>query len=146
MRELYTEIEINATSEHVWKILMDFPSYREWNPFITRIHGAQENGGKLEVELTQPGSKPITMKPTIQHMEPNTEFRWLGHTGIPRIFDGEHIFQIEPIDKDRVRFIQQEKFRGILVPFLKKMLENSTKQGFELMNTALKKRVESVNA
>lgn len=144
MQELYTEIEINAAPEKVWKILMDFPSYGEWNPFVTSIVGEQKVGEKLEVELTQPGSKPMTMKPTVRNVAPNSEFRWLGHTGIPRIFDGEHIFQIEPMEESRVRFIQREKFRGILVPFLKKMLETTTKEGFKKMNRALKERAEKL--
>ncbi|MCF7805399.1 MAG: SRPBCC domain-containing protein [Candidatus Marinimicrobia bacterium] len=146
MQELYTEIEINATPEEVWDILMDFSNYPEWNPFVTSINGEQAVGGKLTVELTQPDSKPMTMKPTVRNIEQNREFRWLGHLGIPRIFDGEHIFELEQLDENRVRFVQREKFRGILVPFLKKMLETRTNEGFQLMNQALKKRAEAGTA
>ena len=34
MRELNTEIEINASAERVWQMLMDFDAYPQQNPFI----------------------------------------------------------------------------------------------------------------
>jgi hypothetical protein len=36
MRELSTEIEINALPEQVWAVLCDFESYSEWNDSSTR--------------------------------------------------------------------------------------------------------------
>ncbi len=33
MKEIHTEIEINAPAGKVWRVLTDFPSYPEWNPF-----------------------------------------------------------------------------------------------------------------
>ena len=39
MKELHSEIEIDASAERVWGILTDFASYPEWNPFIRRISG-----------------------------------------------------------------------------------------------------------
>jgi hypothetical protein len=44
--------------------------------------------------------------------------------------------------KGTTTFIQSEKFRGILVPFFKKMLDKNTTNGFDLMNQKLKEMVE----
>ena len=41
------------------------------------------------------------------------------------------------------RFKQGEKFSGLLVQLAKKGLENGTKNGFNLMNQALKDQVEN---
>lgn len=68
------------------------------------------------------------------------ELRWLGRLWLPGIFDGEHIFEIEPVDADRVRFVQCEQFNGILVPFFNL---DGTRRGFEAMNRALKERAEA---
>ncbi|MCR1341946.1 SRPBCC domain-containing protein, partial [Acidithiobacillus ferrooxidans] len=32
MYQIETGIEITASPEHVWSILMDFPAYPQWNP------------------------------------------------------------------------------------------------------------------
>ena len=61
---------------------------------------------------------------------------------LPRIFDGEHTFKLIDNQDGTVTFIQYEHFRGILIPFMKKMLDNDTKKGFENMNEALKIRCE----
>jgi hypothetical protein len=42
--------------------------------------------------------------------------------------------------------VQSEKFGGILVPFLRKMLDTSTRAGFEALNAALKARAEGLVA
>ena len=36
VKELHSEIEINAPVERVWEVLTDFASYPRWNPFIRR--------------------------------------------------------------------------------------------------------------
>jgi hypothetical protein len=70
--------------------------------------------------------------------EPNRELRWLGRLLVPGLFDGKHIFIIEPLGAERVCFIQREIFTGMLVPLLSGTLD----RGFEEMNQALKNRAE----
>jgi hypothetical protein len=88
----------------------------------------------------------MTFKPKVLTAEPNRELRWLGHLLTPGLFDGEHSFTIEPLEDNRVRFVQREAFKGLLVPLFARSLETNTQQGFEQMNRALKERAESVPA
>src|SRR3972149_2322813 len=44
-RVIHTEIQINAAPESVWAVLIDFPSYPQWNPFITRARKDPGGGG-----------------------------------------------------------------------------------------------------
>jgi hypothetical protein len=140
--ELRSEIEISAPAERVWSALMDFAAFPDWNPFIRRIEGEAKEGARIEARLEPPGGRGMTFKPTVQRVEPNREFRWLGRVGMPGLFDGEHIFEIEPLDGGRVRFVQRERFTGVLTPLLLAMVGKSTRQGFDEMNRALKERVE----
>ncbi len=143
MKELRTEIEINAPAARVWHHLTDFAAFPEWNPFIRRIQGNLGAGSRLEVLLQASGTKGMTFRPTVKKVEPNRELRWLGHLGIPGLFDGEHIFEITPAGTDRVRFVQREEFRGLLVPVLQRSLDRDTRRGFEEMNRALRSRAEA---
>jgi hypothetical protein len=66
--------------------------------------------------------------------------------GIPGIFDGEHRFSIEPIGPDRVRFVQAERFSGVLTPVILRFIGESTREGFAAMNQALKTRAEATGS
>src|SRR5919107_3953597 len=129
MKELHSQIEIDASAERVWDILTDFASYPQWNPFIRRISGALKVGERLEVRLEPPDSRGITLRPKVLSAEPNRLMRWLGHLLVPGVFDGEHSLAIHPLEVDRVRFVQHEAFKGVLVPLLARSLEN-TLRGF----------------
>jgi hypothetical protein len=141
MRELRREIEIDAPPERVWAVVTDFASYPEWNPFVRRISGELREGARLEVRIEPPRGRATTFKPTVHAVEANRELRWLGRLLVPGIFDGEHSLRIEPLAGGRSRFVQSERFSGLLVGLVKDTLAK-TAAGFEQMNAALKARVE----
>jgi len=140
-KEITSQIVIDASAERVWHLLTDFESFPQWNPFIRRAQGKPEAGARIEVHIQPSGGRGMTFRPKILKAEPNRELRWLGRLWMPCLFDGEHVFTIEPIGKRRVRFVQREIFTGLLVPFLKRELDN-TKRGFEEMNRSLKLKAE----
>jgi hypothetical protein len=94
--------------------------------------------------MEPPGSRGITLRPKVLRAEPNRELRWLGHLWVAGVFDGEHSLAIEPLEEERVRFVQYEAFKGVLVPLLARSLDNNTLRGFEEMNGALKERAEAL--
>jgi hypothetical protein len=61
---------------------------------------------------------------------------------VPGLFDGEHIFTLEPRGTNRIQFVQREIFTGLLVPIFARGLDIDTQRGFEEMNVALKLRAE----
>jgi hypothetical protein len=140
--DLRTEIEIDAPPAAVWRALTDFAAFPDWNPYIREANGDLRVGGKLRVRLQPLGSREFTFKPTVVAHDENRELRWVGHLGIPGLFDGEHSFRLEPIEGSRTRFVQSERFKGILVPLLARSLDRDTRRGFEEMNRALKQRAE----
>lgn len=142
LREIETTVEIDAPPAAVWRVLTDFESYGDWNPFIRSIAGNVREGERLTVRLEPPGGKGMTITPTVLAAEPDRELRWKGRLVIPGLFDGEHAFRIEPLDDQRSRFVHGERFTGILVGFVKGTL-GKTEAGFEQMNAALKRRVEA---
>jgi hypothetical protein len=144
--EIRTEIEIAAPADQVWDVLQDLAAYPEWNPFIREIAGPIEEGARLNVRLQPPDGHGMRFRPRVVEVAPGRALRWLGHLGIPGLFDGEHRFLIEPVAPDRVRFVQEERFSGLLVPVILRFAGKGTRQGFESMNAALKSRVEQHEA
>ena len=143
MRELRTEIEVGAAPERVWAVLADFDSYPEWNPFITSIVGEARQGARLTARFEPPDGRGMTFKPTVLRAEPSEELRWLGRLLLPRLFDGEHIFELHGTADGGTRFVQREEFRWLLVAPMLRWVGASTRRGFELMNRALKERAEA---
>jgi hypothetical protein len=140
MRRIATAIDIDAPAAAIWRVLVDFPAYPEWNPFIRRITGEVRPGARLEVTVQPPNRKPMTFRPTVRAADPGRELRWLGRVLLPGIFDGEHAFIIEAATRG-CRLRHEETFRGIIVPAFAAILDD-TARGFESVNVALKKRVE----
>jgi len=141
-KEIKSEILINAMPEKVWSILTDFDKYPNWNPFIKSITGNVLVGNKITARLEPPGAKGMTFKPKVLVFETNKELRWSGHLLFPGLFDGEHKFELIYNGNGTTTFKQVEKFRGILVPLFKKMLDVNTFNGFNLMNKKLKELAE----
>ncbi|MDP2330310.1 MAG: SRPBCC domain-containing protein [Reyranella sp.] len=141
MRRITTAVDIGASSAEVWRVLADFATYPDWNPFIRRIEGEPRVGARLRVTAQPAGRRSMTFKPTILVAEPERELRWLGRILLPGVFDGEHAFIIEP-KHDGCHLRHEESFRGLLVPLFAGML-GDTERAFIAMNDALKRRVEA---
>jgi hypothetical protein len=140
--QLHSEIAIEGTPQRVWEVLTEFEAYPEWNPFILCISGPGTVGSRLDMQMQQPGGRRMDLHPTALAAAPARELRWLGQLGVPGLFDGEHGFRIESVGTNRVRFIQDERFSGLLAPLVLHFIGRSTRQGFEEMNVALKARAE----
>ena len=142
MREIVTEIDIDAPPERVWAVLTDFKSFPEWNPFVIEAEGEATAGSRLKVRIEPPGGKAMTFRPTVLVAEPNSELRWRGRLLVPGLADGEHVFGLEARGDGGTRFVHREEFHGPLWALLKSTLERS-ERGFQAMNAALKERPES---
>ena len=137
---LETSILLPYSAEKVWEVLADFPSYPEWNPFVTKISGPQEEGRKLSITA---GGMDFT--PTLLQFSPGVELRWLGSFLFRGIFDGEHYFRLTPQADGQTLLEHGEHFRGLLLPVFKAQLLDKTKAGFNAMNEAVLRRLQEIN-
>lgn len=142
MKNLQTEIIINATPQQLWAVLTDFEKFNEWNPFILSIQGQPIVGTQLRVELKN-GNSTSVFKPKVLVAETNKAFEWLGSLPIPGIFNGNHYFRIEDLGNGQVKFIHGENFSGLLAGVIMKSIGTQTQNCFIAMNKALKNRVEN---
>ena len=142
MKEVIAEIEINSYPESVWKILTDFATYDQWNPFINKINGLPTEGSKIDIYIETPSGKNRKYSPKITKVEEGRELRWSGKSSLPGFLNAEHIFTIEELRPEHVHFIQREVFDGLLTRLFGKGVDIDVRQGFQDMNDALKKRAE----
>ena len=139
--EIVTTVSISASPERVWAVLLDFPRYPEWNPFIRAIEGLPSESSSLKVTIHPPGGRSMTFRPVVLRHSAGRELRWKGKLLLPGLFDGEHYFGLAPDANGSTQFTHGERFSGLLVPLLRSAL-GGTRAGFEAMNVALKRRAE----
>jgi hypothetical protein len=143
MREVRTEITIDAPVHRVFQILIDIQRYHEWNPLIVSGRGRVEPGEKLDIAIRLPGKPDIPYVVHILRVVNGREFVWIGHMKMKGILDGMHFFELFPEGANRVRVVQREEFRGLLVPLVwKSFLDTRMREGFEAVNRNLKELAE----
>ncbi|SEB80172.1 hypothetical protein SAMN04489761_1811 [Tenacibaculum sp. MAR_2009_124] len=134
-KNITTQIIINTPPEKVWNTLVNTDSYSLWNPFIKKIEGVFKIGNTITVTIQKNKSSKMVFKPIILNYVKNELLIWKGKLLFKGIFDGEHFFKLIDNNNGTCTFIHGEIFSGFLIKYFD--LSN-TKQGFELMNNALK--------
>lgn len=144
VKVITTEVEINASGGSVWKVLTDFNSYSDWNPFITSISGPLKPGSELLVSIALPSGRITTFDPQVTSVQKNREFKWLGKLWMGNIYDAENVFRLSSVGDGKTKLVHFEVFKGVLVPVYADRLETEYTKAFEEMNAALKVRTEAL--
>lgn len=135
-----TGLEIDAPPARVWSVLVDLPSYAEWNPFIVEASGQVAVGETLSLRMALPGWSPTAIAPTLLAVDPDRELRWKGRLLVPGLFDGEHAFVLTPLADGRTRLDHREHFSGILLPLARLLIYEDTVRAFHALDAALAAR------
>lgn len=141
--EIRDEIEINVSIEKVWAAIIDFESYKNWNSQLTFLGGSVQPNGKLHLKLSAAGANPYEFKPDISYWQENKQFAWIAKTGLPRIFDGEHFFELKDLGNGKTLLTNREEYRGVLSQLFKQLpMMKTAPDGFRKMNSELKNFLE----
>jgi hypothetical protein len=141
MKTIGHSIVINASPSAVWSVLMDWPRFGVWNPFMTDVQGVPRLGTQLSVNIKPPGGRPMRFRPKLTALETESRLEWLGSTGLPGILDGRHTFTLTALPEGRTWFEQAATFTGLLTWFTGTLLKR-TQHGFKQMNQALAERCQ----
>lgn len=140
-RKIYTDIIIEAPANHVWEVLKDTSSYKDWAAFMVHIDGELKNGNTItaKFQLNPKKEKYNTIEHTIQVTE-GKSFYW-AEKGPMGICDNHH-FTIEPIDQITSKFIQTDEINKGATWLLGGYLSKVYKKGYQAFNRQLKKEAE----
>lgn len=140
--EVMAAIEIDAPAAAIWGVLTAVDRFHDWNPFIRDARGATDVGGTLRLRVRPSLPLPLVFHATVIARDEPRSLRWHGEVLTGWLGRGDHTFEIEPIGDGRSRFVQVERFSGILPRLGARLLARETRRGFAAMNRALKERVE----
>jgi hypothetical protein len=138
MKAFYAEIEIDAPAEVVWSHITDLAGYGKWHAIIPSISGELHEGALLEMRVSGV-ERPL--RGEVLRLDPGRELSMLAlwPLGLVRPV---HTQRVEPTDTGRTRYVCQETFRGLLVPFLASTLERNVGLLYRATCEGLKAYVE----
>lgn len=140
MREIRTDIVVDAPPRVVWDVLTDLPAYPEWNPHVRRAEGDLRVGAELDIEVHREGARDRTMTVTVIDLEPERRLAWVGSLVSEHIFEGRHVVELDAVAGDRTRVVNREQLSGVLAPLV---VTDEPERDYEGMNRALKDRAQA---
>ena len=142
MPSIKTTVDIHASAEVVWRVLTDFPEYGKWHPLFASLQGKLSVGKRLKLRARDKQKRDHQFTPLVVKVVPAAELRWRRWRLLEGVFDREQIFLIVPNGVKGVRFVQREKFSGLLVSLLMPIVAKKTLKAIMLVNLAIKRAAE----
>lgn len=130
---------MDAPPERVWEELTDLESYEEWNPNITFAAGSLEEGAEVDLRVQPTYGRERSIRVTVTEVDPARKLQWVGAVGGRWLFEGQHTFELHPLDGDRTRFVNRERVSGVTAPIV---VRDGASRAYKAMNRALASRVE----
>lgn len=141
MREILTEIALDASPEAVWDVLTDLEAYGAWNPQTVAASGDVVEGEPVELTVRPGGGRERTMTATVVDAETGKRLEWVATLGSRWLFSARHTFDLEPIEGGGTRLVNREVLSGVLVRFA---VPDDVESDYEAMNRALAGRLADV--
>ena len=143
-----TAITIEAPPSVVRAVILNFPSYPEWNPFITRFESpipSPPPGTQVKVLAANIPFGPVIMDNTPER------FSWRGKVLAQWVLNAHHYLEFGPFgdmgengETQSCKLVHGEEFSGIFAFLMQISLSGMMERWFNNMNSACKKRAESL--
>ena len=135
-----SSIIINASSKNVWNAIKDHKNWNQWTNIVHSGNGEIKTDSDITISFNSPDGV-LTFERKIITYEEGKQFGWSGEA-----FQGlkdYHHFTVETLENGQTKFTQADGFWGAKVEGIE-VMEEQTKQAYELMNADLKKYIESI--
>jgi hypothetical protein len=144
-------VDIQAPVERVWRILVDFERYPQWNP-LNRFFRLDTRAAVGETVTFGPcwgpyhegtlGKADFTQHETLTVWEENC---CLAYGVISPWLNAERVQHLASIAADRTRYYTYERTSGVLAPVVRLVYGQRIVTGFTANGQALKTRAEAVS-
>ena len=128
--KISTEVLIPASLSTVWGVLVDFPRYRSWHPFV-EIVGSAQLGAEVDYQFRNNAGSPQGMSAhaTITGFQPMHEIRL--RMGIAGIATLEEWYFLEREGK-QVRVVHAGNARGLIPTISAPFIRSRVTEKFQL--------------
>ena len=135
-------VEINAPSQCVWDILIDFQRYPEWNPFTTSAKGKLALGEPVELQVIMPKRGNRAQTETITTIDAPHQLAWGMKLGFKQLLSARREQILNVIDTQRCTYSTSDAFHGMLSGLVYALFYDDVRNGFNNVAYALRDRAE----
>ena len=136
------ETRIKAPMETVWKVLMDFSKYPEWNPLIPLIEGVPGPEATVQATLSPMGLNRRKITATITGFIPPKYFSFeADHRFGSWFYREELVFRMKPREGG-VQFHAEAFVTGLSLRFRRDSVEGAFRRSLLRVCENLKEQVE----
>ncbi len=104
-------VGIQATTDRLWDVLVDFPGWSRWNPYETDVEGTLGFGAPFRLTETWPDMSPRPVDGRINEWQPLAQLIWVEKRGW--LFSTVRYFEIEELDKGSCILATGMLFHGL---------------------------------
>ncbi len=136
MKQIRTEIFVDAPALTIWKIITDFDSYHEWNTFTPRITLRNSDlapGVEFDLDCQMTDRKMLKNEHEVILTIDEEGYRLCMGTSRIKGRPGIKSFRWQicsPVDSSTTRFINYEEFHGPLAPLVYLMYAKKLRAAF----------------
>ncbi len=142
MKEIRTEIDINAPVAKVWDIISNLDDWADWNKMVTGASGKITQGAKLSITMRgKSEGAEHSYAPTVIQCDAPNSFRFRASMGNRLMMTNYKLCQLEE-NNGGTKFIHIEQFSGLMVPFIWKKMEKGVPMMLQMINKNLKQHAE----
>ena len=140
-------VEIDAPAAFVWDVLVDYPSYPEWNPYTIAVETTLEIADRIDLTLPNPDGSddPILNREYIRVVDPPHHLRYdtgEEYAGLLGMRD-QYVAELGP---DRCAYYTTDTLSGELADLVMELNGDWIQAGFDAVAHALKARAEQLLA
>ena len=142
MKEIKTEIVINASKEDIWAVLSNINNYENWNNIITDVKSSLQVDRGFRFKIAVFGlSVPMVAK--VHRADENRYLGWGNdyQSWIKVVLAAHHYFEIIELSDSQCKFVHGEQFYGV-VPFVLWPTIRKMAKSYQTFNENLKSAVE----
>ncbi|MCB2074556.1 MAG: SRPBCC domain-containing protein [Novosphingobium sp.] len=130
-------VEIEAPVETVWKLLVDFAGWQDWNPLYVETRGDLRVGSAIGFTVALAGMKPHGGSATVLSVIPNEVIEY-GTGAFAGLVRATRYIEVRALGAERCLVVNGEHMGGLLGPLLFKAVGEKVRLGLKGMNEALK--------
>jgi hypothetical protein len=139
-----SSVEIHASVDTVWRILVDLDNYHTWNRFTPKVETTLEVGSPVLLHVQMTPKKMLKQKEWVRVVKPRSELTWGMTMGHPIFLAARRSQTLTPLDEFTTRYQTVDRMSGILVPLVMLLYGKKIKRGFDAVAEGLRARAESL--